>query len=236
MTHFYVLSSSWYIGIVNVINNFNFLCSIYPQKPSAIAKVLPPSIDEIITPICVIFVGSSPPTPEWLQKKAKTLTVRKEKVLNALAWLRAHNPLYKDIEINAGVFEGQPDEVILPFHTQHVVSSGGVDASTSSYVPNSEPAAVVCPDFSDIVNPPASAPIPFESVVVTNVEGITSSNELSKAAVDHMKLPGKNYVGIPHDRDPVNEFKNSLLFPMIYPTLLPCGVGGCEDKGRKTPL
>ncbi|KAJ7482133.1 hypothetical protein B0H11DRAFT_1724141, partial [Mycena galericulata] len=104
----------------------------YPQKPSAIAKVLPSSIEEVITPICVIFVGPSPPT-ERLQKKAKPLTVRKEKVLNALAWLSKHNPLYKDVEINARVFDGLPDETILPFHIQHVIPSGGIDATTSSY-------------------------------------------------------------------------------------------------------
>jgi hypothetical protein len=28
---------------------------VYPQQPSAIAKILPPFIDEVITPICVIF-------------------------------------------------------------------------------------------------------------------------------------------------------------------------------------
>ncbi|KAJ7433342.1 hypothetical protein B0H11DRAFT_1732885, partial [Mycena galericulata] len=207
---------------------------VYPQKPSAIAKVLPPSVDEVITPICVIFVGSNPPTSEWLQKKAKPLTVRKEKVLNALRWLRSHNPFYKDVEIDSTVFDGMPDETILPFHVQHVVPSGGIDSSTSSYVPNT---TTPCPDLSDIVNPPtASAPIPFESVVVTNIDGHASSNELRKAAVEHMKLPGKNYVGIPHDRDPVNEFNNPSLFPMIYPTLFPYGLGGCEDKRRKTPL
>jgi hypothetical protein len=52
---------------------------VYPQQSSAIAKILPPFIDEVITPICVIFVGSNPPTTEWLQKKAKPLTVRKER-------------------------------------------------------------------------------------------------------------------------------------------------------------
>jgi len=35
---------------------------VYPQRPSDIAKVLPPSIDDVVTPICVIFVGSNPPT------------------------------------------------------------------------------------------------------------------------------------------------------------------------------
>ncbi|KAJ6562049.1 hypothetical protein B0H19DRAFT_870868, partial [Mycena capillaripes] len=199
---------------------------VYPQRPSAIAKVLPPSIDEVITPICVIFVGSNPPSKEWLQKKAKPLTVRKEKVLGALTWLKAHNPLYKDIEINASVFDGQPDETIFPFHIQHVIPTASISASTSSYVP----------DLADILNPPLTAPIPFDSVVVTDVEGHATPNELRKAAIEHLKMPGNNYIGIPHEGNPVNEFKNPSLFPMIYPTLYPYGIGGCEDVRRRTPL
>ncbi|KAJ7934430.1 hypothetical protein B0H13DRAFT_2305858 [Mycena leptocephala] len=63
---------------------------IYPQKPTAIATTLPPPIADIITPICVIFVGSKPPTADWLKNKATPLIV-KEKVQNALRWLKAHN-------------------------------------------------------------------------------------------------------------------------------------------------
>ncbi len=39
---------------------------VYPQRPSEIARILPPSVDEIITPVCVLFVGSSPPSADWL--------------------------------------------------------------------------------------------------------------------------------------------------------------------------
>jgi hypothetical protein len=53
---------------------------VYPQRPSAIANILPPSINEMTTPICVIFVGSSPPTKEWLRTKAKPLAVRRENI------------------------------------------------------------------------------------------------------------------------------------------------------------
>ncbi|KAJ3897115.1 hypothetical protein F5879DRAFT_788651, partial [Lentinula edodes] len=40
---------------------------VYPQKPTALAKILPPSLDELTAPICVIFVGSSRPSEEWLR-------------------------------------------------------------------------------------------------------------------------------------------------------------------------
>ena len=35
---------------------------------------------------------------------------------------------------------------------------------------------------------------------------------------------------IPHDSKPMNEFFNPALFPMIYPTLYPYGLGGFEDS------
>ncbi|KAJ7195344.1 hypothetical protein GGX14DRAFT_306530, partial [Mycena pura] len=44
---------------------------IYPQQPSKIADILPPSVEEITSPVCVLFVGSSLPTPEWLRDHAK---------------------------------------------------------------------------------------------------------------------------------------------------------------------
>ncbi|KAG1837026.1 hypothetical protein DFJ58DRAFT_669172 [Suillus subalutaceus] len=66
---------------------------IYPQCPEGIAKVLPPPVADIITPICVIFVGSCPPTRAWLEEKAKPLIARREKVRAALVWLKTHNRL-----------------------------------------------------------------------------------------------------------------------------------------------
>ena len=39
---------------------------VYPQQPDSILMSLSPTIEEITAPICVIFVGSSPPSTEWL--------------------------------------------------------------------------------------------------------------------------------------------------------------------------
>ncbi|KAJ6537989.1 hypothetical protein B0H19DRAFT_962042, partial [Mycena capillaripes] len=64
-------------------------CNCVPAETVChFAKVLPLSIDEVITPVCVLFVASHPPTSEWLRKKEKPLTVPKENVLKALAWLK----------------------------------------------------------------------------------------------------------------------------------------------------
>ncbi|KAF8227789.1 hypothetical protein L208DRAFT_1041701, partial [Tricholoma matsutake] len=64
---------------------------MYPQKTSTIAKQLPCLIKDIVTPICVLFIGSSPPTKKWLKEKAKLLTVRADCIRQALVWLKPHN-------------------------------------------------------------------------------------------------------------------------------------------------
>ncbi|KAJ7131268.1 hypothetical protein C8R44DRAFT_613323, partial [Mycena epipterygia] len=190
---------------------------VYPQRPSAIAATLPPSIEDITTPICVVFVGSRPPSIEWIRANAKPLVVRKERVMKALDWLSTHNHLYKDVFIDRAVFDGHGDLVNIPFHVEHIIPSDGIEATTSSYAP-------AAANFAD--------PVTFESVVVTDVSGREASHTLRKAAARHLEKPGSNYLGIAHDPLPANEFNDPELLPMIYPTLFPYGVGGVEDKTR----
>ncbi|KAJ7021419.1 hypothetical protein C8F04DRAFT_874865, partial [Mycena alexandri] len=208
---------------------------VYPQKPSSIARSLPPSLEDIITPVCVIFVGSSPPTEEWLRTKAIPLIVRKERVLKALNWLKIHNHLYAEIPINQPILDALPDESILPFRIQHILPSAGIDVTTSDYIPGSSSPPSETPNLADILIPPPPQ-APFQSVVVTDVDGNAPSSELRAAALRHMKKPGGNYLELPHDKDPANEFNNPHLFPMMYPTLFPYGLGGIEDKDRRSKL
>ena len=94
---------------------------IYPQQPSEIAKKLPPSIEDITSPICVLFVGAHPPSEEWLRDKAKPLAVRGNKVRQALLWLKRHNSLYKDVEIDEDVLLRLDSDPVLPF-VKHLFS------------------------------------------------------------------------------------------------------------------
>lgn len=103
---------------------------IYPQQPSEIANLLPPSKQEILTPVCVLFVGSTPPA-EWLDEKAKPLCVHREKVWAALKWLKINNPLYQDVIINDSLLNEFKDIEILPFHVEHIASSNPSESLTS---------------------------------------------------------------------------------------------------------
>jgi hypothetical protein len=49
---------------------------IYPQQPDRIAVKLPPSTEDVVSTVCVLFIGSSHPIQEWLDKHAKLLAVR----------------------------------------------------------------------------------------------------------------------------------------------------------------
>src|ERR1700678_1083309 len=203
---------------------------IYPQHPSEIAKILPPSINDLLTPICVLFVGSNPPTLEWLREKAKPLCVRREKVHNALKWLKENNPLYVDIEINTDLLNSLDENHILPYHIEHIVPSDKIETLTSRYDENAEFNADVTHALDMNTND-----IPFQNVVITDIDGHAPPHELRAAALRHIKKGG-GYIQIPHDPTPVNEFCNPSLFPMIYPSLFPYGIGGFEDNTRQIPI
>ena len=122
-----------------------------------------------MAPICILFVGSSPPSSEWLHTKAKPLAVHVDKVCKALIWLKAHNPLYADIEINHDVLNQLPTDNILPFHVEHVHPLKDGDALTLRY-----DMALAPTDSSDHSN----VNVTFQKLIITDVDGHASSNEL----------------------------------------------------------
>lgn len=205
---------------------------IHPQHTEYVVDALPPPIADIVKPVCIIFVGSSPPSREWLLAKAKPLAVSRERVLRALNWLKLHNYLYRDIRIDHDVLAAIPADGLLPFTISTVPPSSAQEALTSRYD--------MIPGMAQLDQPSASpadsAPVVFPSVVITDVDGSAPSNELRAAAFGHVKERGGAFIGIPHDRAPANEFFNPSLFPKTFPTLFPYGIGGFEDETRLTSI
>ncbi|KAJ3890278.1 hypothetical protein GG344DRAFT_88963 [Lentinula edodes] len=199
---------------------------IYPQRPSAISKILPPDLDDIASAICVIFIGANRPTQAWLDSKAKPLSVRPAVVRAALVWLKSHNVLYKDIEINNALLDSLPANYTLPVRVEHVDSADIDDSITSGYD------TAIHSSNQSASSVDSASQLSFESVIITDVDGCSSANDLRAAALRHIKTKGGSYVEIPHDPLPVNEFMNPSLFPMIYPSLYPYGIGGFEDYDR----
>jgi hypothetical protein len=77
----------------------------------------------------------------------------------------------------------------------------------------------------------------LQSIIITDVDCHASSNELRAAALRHVKRTGGGYIQIPHDCELENEFRrDSLLFPLLYPTLCPYGIGGPNESKRDVPI
>ncbi|KAJ7307886.1 hypothetical protein DFH08DRAFT_823969 [Mycena albidolilacea] len=112
------LASKLYLGPVpDELKDLTGHIIIYPQQPSKIAQILPPSVDEITSPVCVLFVGSSPPTPEWLRDHAKPLAVNAG----------------RDIQINEECLRQLNENPVLPFSIEHILPSAANEASTTRF-------------------------------------------------------------------------------------------------------
>ncbi|KAF8233578.1 hypothetical protein L208DRAFT_1266036, partial [Tricholoma matsutake] len=59
---------------------------------------------------------------------------------------------------------------------------------------------------------------------------------LRAVALRHVQKKKGSYFKLPHDMNPENEFINPQLFPKIYSTLFPFGIGGLEDCSHKEPV
>ena len=206
---------------------------IHPQHTEHVVDALPPSIQNIVEPVCIIFVGSAPPTRQWLLEKAKPLAVNRDRVLRALLWLKSHNPLDADIRIDYDVLASIPPDGLLPFTISTVPSSSAQDALTSRYdmVPGTA-------NLDDNINMPSQSISDhvLPSVVITDVDGSAPSNESRAAAFRHVKESGGAFIGLPHDRAPANEFFAPSLFPKTFPTPFPYGIGGFENKSRSPSI
>ncbi|KAF9506622.1 hypothetical protein BS47DRAFT_1305075 [Hydnum rufescens UP504] len=185
---------------------------VFPQEPEKLTRSLPPPMEEVITPMCVIFVGSAPPTKEWMEKHARPLIVQHEKVRAALVWLKTNNPLYSDIIINHAVVDSLPTHSIAPVNIDTHAPSPAEDAQGSQYdgVPSST----------------QNEESILQNVVVSNIDmHDISSNQMHAAAMQHLKKGG-GYIEMQHSEKPVNEYDDENLFPLLYPTLFPYGTGG----------
>ena len=86
--------------------------------------------------------------------------------------------MYADIDINYDVLNSLPTNDLLPFHVEHVQShTDDDDVLTSQYDLTSSTTSSVHQQ------PPPDAEITFQKVVISNINGHVSSNELRAAAL-----------------------------------------------------
>lgn len=135
-----------------------------------------------------------------------------------MVFLKAHNHLYRDIIINHNLLDTLVPETILPIHIEHILPSSDSDTLTSRYDTN---------DKSPYANHI------FESVLISDVDTHASPNELKAAAIRHLSKIDAGIFQVQRSSQPENEFGNVNLFPRMFPSLFPYGIGGFEHPDRK---
>ncbi|KAL0578897.1 hypothetical protein V5O48_003088 [Marasmius crinis-equi] len=160
------------------------------------------------------------------------MTIRPAKVRTALEWLKTNNPLFRHIVINY--------ELLQSLYSP----SQSMDSLLDSYDPlrklpieeqelddKEEPTQTPRHENS----PKRITEKDFEKVDITNVASNATPNDLRTAALNHIKYRRGGYLEIRHEKGFVREFmiKNPSLFPMMYPTLFPYGLGGLDDPIEK---
>ena len=191
----------------------------FPQDIVKIAATLPANPDILVDHLKVIFLGKNRPTREMLKK---VLTVRREKVYNAVNFLIANHPLYADVTLSTNTdlpVDDVPDQIMRTLHAHD--DPDDEDANEhSTYTPQT--------DINDI----PSDTVLMDSTGIIDMEGssVHSSDQLNSAI---NSLQGTMYV--PHGSIPVNEYNNPNLWLGSYPWLFPYGKGAPEIT-RKVPV
>ena len=97
------------------------------QDPSELLKILPAATLRDHTTITVSWDGGASPSEENL---ARFCSVDKAKVLNALLWLCANNPVYKSVVVDYSVLDSWPDHHIPQEIRDAFITLGSEPGST----------------------------------------------------------------------------------------------------------
>ncbi len=180
----------------------------YPQNITSITKQIveiPISLNELTDVIRIIFIGKTMPSKKHLKN---ILTVRRNVVLNALEFLKAHHYMYKDIPISYKNIRSLPkNDVPTPlFKSISVCNKNDSD------------------DEEELLNAQyTQEPITLQHTGIVDLDGMEISEHEKKCAAMEKGGP---IVAIPHGMLPVNEYNNTELWLGAFSYLFPYGIGG----------
>lgn len=198
-------------------------CIMFANPTARVSNVLPPSQKEMNEILAVVFIGPTYPTED--DYKRTPVLVRRNKVREALDWLKLNHEDYWDLEISYDNLNSYPlSGVPLDPEYKHVTTDWNKVASAMS-------------KFDDqIEDGTEDGPCPF------TVHGLTGE-EYEKMDIKTVKIrtlqhldKGGLSLGIGHDPSPQSMYDNPQLYPMMFPWLFPYGKGGLGQQRHKNKL
>ena len=156
----------------------------------------------------------------------KDVTVRKQKVHNALVWLRNNNPHYSELTINEDALDSLPENGVPP--TLMTVETDDDVVSNDNCSPDvGPPTDNPSEDIVYNASTEMSSFLPVGEQQQTEIEVVR--NQLSEN--EPIQWPSVA-------NEPLNEYQISHLATMAFPTLFPDGKGDPTNQGllRDVPL
>lgn len=180
-------------------------------------RVLPPSKEELEEILAFIFIGPEP-TPD-MHKRLPSF-VRRNKVKDALEWLKVNHEEYSDLEISYSNLnqypEGGPpvipDYRPAPLHETELENKAVYETEDWSAVSEGE-----CPLIVHTLT--------LEQLMAPQVD----TQKLMNAAKAHF-LQGGAALAIGRSAEPESIYSNPQLYPKAFPWLFPYGLGGIGNK------
>lgn len=205
--------------------------------------VLPRTPSDILDILTVVWVGTSSYQQACLKK---VFQIRKEKVWEFLIWLVRNNKLYYHIRLSRENLElfgadnsipGVDDRVIqvnLPPDEVFRCETAAMDAHPAEplYAPTG-PGSIPNSDDNEHLDiylektgmsDPNSSTLPGRHLQGSAFANLTVNNASPPDLV------------IPDIPGAIGEYQNPKLFPGMFPTLFPYGIGGFESSGRSEPV
>lgn len=201
---------------------------------------LPRTPGDINSMISIIFVGKKKFDPG---RMGNMLRIRKEKVWQFLLWLVENNPLYHNlVKLDIANLELYPLEevdhpfggTLLPGVCERVIHDEESDASAYFL---EETAGLEPHPAENLAVDDENQPF-IENMGVSDPDCSKMSGRSFTASALRNLIPKEDYrpdLLIAHG-DAISEYNNPDLFPGMYPTLFPFGLGRLQDPQRRVKI
>ncbi|KAJ7452795.1 hypothetical protein FB451DRAFT_1050732 [Mycena latifolia] len=188
---------------------------MFSQPVLSILNKLPPSREEMNEILAFVFMGSSAPTREDFDRTP--MLVRKNKVVDALEWLKLNHEGYADLEIsreNLASYADRDIPVVVDWRR------------TKEEITDSVPAGTTAVNETPREYGTRTGKCTFAVHGLTGTEYATATMKTIKSvALQHLTHKG-SMLGIGRSELPISMYDNVGAYPGMFPWLFPYGKGG----------
>ncbi|KAJ7100743.1 hypothetical protein B0H15DRAFT_995335, partial [Mycena belliarum] len=206
---------------------------IHPHEVSTIATVLPRPMSALYDEIVVIFVSDDHEATAEMFKRTPFL-VRRGRILKALHWLKANNPIYSDITIDLTALAEYPDDDdgCVPFPVQHQMTNETIRGQNATYSGHGIDTTEAIFATNESLDLAVDTDIPLSLSGTFDVENTEIALNTRKIEALRMLKSGGSFVKSSTTAETLNTRNNPNVYGMLWPTLFPYGVGMFDDPVR----